>query len=98
LKVKIERSGGFAGIISSSELITDKLPPSFEVTVRELLSPKKSLQSLNPGPRSGSADYLNYKITIQNGMKKRVLKCNELGMDSKLKSLVKYVENNPSTK
>jgi hypothetical protein len=92
LKIKIERSGGFTGITSSCELNTDKLPLPVEVTIRELLDRKNSSVKLTPSLSKGAADYLNYKITIQNGMKSHVVKCSELDMDSNMKSLVSYVE------
>ena len=94
LKIKVERSGGFAGISSSTEMDVDKLPASIEGTVRELLDERKLSSMKDPGRRKGAADYLNYKITIQNGNKNHVIDCSELAMDDNIKSLVSYLQKN----
>jgi hypothetical protein len=98
LRIKIERSGGFAGILSSSEMDVDKLPPSLGRTVRNLLGGANSTLTIGSKPPDGSADYLCYKISIQNGMKNHVVECNEFEMDNSVKSLVSYVQKNSKKK
>ena len=92
MKIKVEQSGGFAGITSRHEIDTDKVPPSIEGTIKNLLEGKKSPLPFSLSRPKGSADYLSYKITIQNGMKSRVIECNEFGMDKSVKSLISYVQ------
>lgn len=93
MKIKIEQSGGFAGIPFSKEIETDKLPPPIENTIKELLDGKR--RRIPKGLRSrGVADYLTYKITIQNGIKDHVVECNEYDMDNNMKSLIRYVKKN----
>jgi len=94
VKIKIEQSGGFAGISSSNEIDAAKLPASLEGTVRELLAAKKISLMSGLGRPTGAADHLNYKITIENGNKKHVIKCNELEMDTTVKSLINYIKKN----
>lgn len=94
MKIKVERSGGFAGILSSTEMDTDKLPSSIESTVRELLDRRKTTPTKSQRPTKGAADYHNYKITIQNGKKNHVIECSEFGMDDNVKSLVSYMQKN----
>lgn len=73
---------------------SDRLPASIEGTVRELLD-KRNLQSMKvQGQHKGAADYLFYKITIQNGKKNHVIECSELEMDDNAKSLVSYMQKN----
>ena len=79
---------------SSTEMDADKLPPSIEGTVRELLDERKPSSMKNSGRPKGAADYLNYKITIQNGKKNHVIDCSEFGMDDNIKSLVSYLQKN----
>lgn len=94
MKIKVERSGGFAGISSSNEMDTNKLPRSLEDKVKELLG-KKQLPFAKALTRpKGAADYLNYKITIRNGKEDHVIECNDLEMDSSMKSLVSYIQKN----
>ena len=94
MKIKIERSGGFAGITSSNELDSDKLPPSLQSTVKDLLDKKKLSLTKDLGRPKGGADYLNYTITIQDGKKDKVIECNEFDMDSTVKTLVNFVQKN----
>lgn len=94
MKIKIERSGGFAGISSSCELDADMLPPSFEGTIQELLDHRRPPLTIGSNQLKVASDYFNYKITIRNGKKACVIECNELQMDSGMKSLVNYVQRN----
>ena len=92
MKIKIERSGGFAGITSSSEMNADKLSPLLEGTVKKLLDHKGSGVLKGTRPK-GAADYLNYKITLEDGDRNSVIVCNQFDMDDDLSSLIRYVEN-----
>lgn len=92
MKIKLERSGGFAGITSSNEMDNDKLPPSLQSTVKDLLDKKKLTLAKDLGRPKGAADYLNYTITIQDGKKEHVIECNEFDMDSTVKSLVSFIQ------
>lgn len=83
---------------SCDELDSDKLPTSLEDKVRELLDTKKSTLTKSLMPTKGSADFLNYKITLSDGKKAKVIECNELGMDSDVKSLVSYIQKNSEKK
>lgn len=94
MKIKLERSGGFAGITSSNELDTDKLPCSLQSTVKDLLEKKKLSLKEGLGKPKGFADYLNYRITIQDGKKDNVIELNEVDMDSTVKSLVSFIQKN----
>jgi hypothetical protein len=98
VKIKVERSGGFAGISSSNEIDAEELPLSLEGTLQKLLDKKKVPMSKNFKRSKGAADYLNYKITIRDGKKDHVTECNELEMDNSLKSLVNYVQKNSEIK
>lgn len=94
MKIKIEQSGGFAGISSTNEIDADKLPSSLEGTVRGLLDTKKLPLTKGLKQPKGAADHLNYKITIRNKKQDHVIEFNEFDMDSSLKSLIKYIQNN----
>lgn len=96
MKIKVERSGGFAGISTSSEIEAERLPSSIEDTVRKLLVKKKLPSMKREGltrPKT-AADYFNYKITIQDAKKAKVVEYDEYNMDSSVKSLVSYVQEN----
>lgn len=92
LKIKIERSGGIAGMISSKEINTDNLPSAFEDTLRRIIT-KKTLRTPSSVPK-GAADHINYKIIIEDGDKSHTIECSQYDTDEKLKALISYVEKN----
>lgn len=70
----------------------DKLSPVLKGTVRKLLDHKGSDMLKGTRPK-GAADYLNYKITLEEGHRNSVIECNQFDMDNDLKSLIRYVED-----
>jgi hypothetical protein len=98
MKIKVERSGGFAGIPSSCEMNTNKLPLSLEDKFKQLLRKKQlPLAKVLKRPK-GAADYLNYKITIIDGKKEHVIKGNEFELDADVKALIDYIQKNSMQK
>jgi hypothetical protein len=92
--IRVERSGGFAGISSYAEVKADKLPPSLEGTVRHLLTTSKVPPQNALGRPKGAADHFTYKIMISDGKKDHVINCNEYEMNANLRSLIRYVQEN----
>ena len=74
---------------SSSKAKVETLPSQMANTVQSLLNSPESLKTKGP---VGSADYYNYKITIQDGKRKRIIKCGEHDIPENIKDLIKYVE------
>lgn len=98
MKIRIERSGGFAGIPLFNEMDTKELPPSL-VHIAEKIIEAKKISSLPMKSRpKGSADHYTYKISIQDGTNLRIIECNQYDIKDDLKSLVKYVERNSKQK
>ena len=94
MKIRIERSGGFAGISLFKEMDTEELPPSLVRMAKKIIEDKKiSSLPIKSHPR-GSADHYTYKISIQDGTNLRVIECNQFTIGDDLRSLVRYVEKN----
>ena len=94
MKIKVERSGGFAGIPLSNEVNIKDLPLEIMTTARKLLSNQKSNRFQRKAVPKGSADHCNYRISIENGLKRKVVECSEYDIQGELKSLIKFVEKN----
>jgi hypothetical protein len=94
MKVKIERSGGLAGLSSIKEKEEKDLPNSLADTARKLLDPARMPNITALKKTKGAADYFTYRITITNGQEHHVIDCNEFNMDGHIKSLVRYILNN----
>lgn len=94
MKIKVERSGGFAGIPICNEIDAKDLPSGLARTAKKIME-DKSVPSLSikSSPR-GAADHYTYKILIQDGRSQRVIECNQYNIENDLKSLVNYIERN----
>lgn len=98
MKIRIERSGGFAGIPLFKEMDTKELPPSLAHIAEKIIETKKISSLPMKSHPKGCADHYTYKISIQDGTNLRVIECNQYDIKDDLKSLVKYVERNSKQK
>jgi hypothetical protein len=98
VKIRVERSGGMAGIPISNEMDAKDLPAPLRSTANKIIERKDvSSLSMKSSPR-GAADHYIYKISIQDGMNQKVIECNQYNIQDDLKSLVKYIEGNSKRK
>ena len=96
MKVYFERSGGFAGMVSSTTVDTQTLPPSEAYEIQNLIKNSHffDLPSISPPSskeKKGAADYFAYKITVQNDEKEHTVQFNDINMQPKLKPLVDFL-------
>ena len=90
--IKVERSGGFAGIPVSNEIDAKILPTALVTKLNKIMKDKNSSTlPIKDTPR-GAADHYTYKISIQDGVNLKVIECNQFNIEDDLKSLVKFVE------
>jgi hypothetical protein len=98
VRIRVERSGGFAGIQCFNEIDTKDLPSPLIRTAKKIIEDKKiSSLPIKSFPR-GAADHYMYKISIHDGTNLRVIECNQYDIKDELKSLVKYIERNSKPK
>ncbi|HEX7178316.1 MAG TPA: protealysin inhibitor emfourin [Nitrososphaeraceae archaeon] len=96
MRIRVERSGGLAGIPISNEIDEKDLPSTLIRTAKKMIEDKKSPSlSMKSSPR-GAADHYSYKISILDGTIKRVIECNQFELQDDLRSLIKYVEKHPN--
>jgi hypothetical protein len=92
--IKVERSGGLTGIPFLTEIDAKDLPSTLKIRAKKMLVDQKlSALPMKVTPR-GAADYYSYKISVQDGVNRRVIECNEYNIQDDLKLLVKYIEKN----
>lgn len=94
MRIRVERSGGVAGLSASNEIDVDDLPSSLVAIVRQITENSQVPSSSPKKVPKGAADYYHYKITITARSRKRVLEYDQLNLDDNLKSLIGYVEKN----
>ena len=94
MKIKVERSGGLAGIPMFNELDSKDLPSPLLSTVKKIVE-NTNLSSipLKVTPK-GAGDHYSYKISIKDGIQQRVIECNQYDIQDDLKSLIRYIEKN----
>ncbi len=96
--VRVERTGGIAGISQYSEMNSDDLPTSLKTTLSKVVNDNiGSANSLKSIPK-GAADHYTYKITVDDGSNQKVIECNQYDIHDNLKSLVTYVEKHNKNK
>jgi hypothetical protein len=97
VRIRVERSGGFAGLPMIKEVDGKDIPQNLVSAVRKIMKNKNSsLISSKPIPR-GAADHYSYKISIQDGANQDVIECNQYDVQDELKPLIKYVERYSKT-
>ena len=97
MKIKVERSGGIAGLSATTELDTKDLPSALVNSVKKIIEQRKSSKLPNALPR-GAADHYSYRFSILDEGNKTILECNQYNIQNELKTLLKYIEKNSSLK
>ncbi|HKQ21321.1 MAG TPA: protealysin inhibitor emfourin [Nitrososphaeraceae archaeon] len=94
MKIRIERSGGLAGININNELDIQDLPPTLSTKLKRILLLAKSNSLKLKNVPTGAADQYHYKIIIKERELETVIECNQFNMGEDLRSLLKYIEKN----
>jgi hypothetical protein len=98
MKVLLERSGGFAGMMRSTYVDTKNLSPNEANELQKLIEKSEffelssnSSQQFSSKSQKGAADYFTYKITIQNGDNEHSMEYNDVNIQPKFKRLVDFL-------
>jgi hypothetical protein len=98
VRIRVERSGGLAGMPISNEMDEKDLPSALIRTAKKILENQKlTALPLKSTPR-GAADHYTYKISIRDGANQCAIGCNQYNIEDDLKSLIKYIEKNSKKK
>jgi hypothetical protein len=99
MKIYFERSGGFAGMLSSTTVDTQNLSSTEASEIKNLVEkahffelPSKLSQSSSKTTK-GAADYFVYKIAIQNNnnnnnQSQHSVECNDVNIQPTLRPLI----------
>ena len=90
--IKVERTGGLAGMSKYSEMDSDNLPSALKTVLNNLVNENKKVPNSVKLIPKGAADHFTYRITIDDGSNQRVIVCDQYGINDNLKTLVNYVE------
>lgn len=98
MRIRVERSGGLAGIPISNEMDEKDLPSALISTAKKIIEDKRlSSLSIKSSPK-GAADHYSYKISINDGVQRRIIECTQYDIQDDLKSLIRFIEKNSKKK
>lgn len=92
MRIRVERSGGLAGIAISNEIDAKDLPYPLVSKVRKVLENAKSSALPLTATSKGAADHYLYKFSFEEGIDKKVIEYNQYNVPDDLKSLINYIE------
>jgi hypothetical protein len=96
MKVYLERSGGFAGMVTSTTLDTQTLPSNEAHEIQNLIENSHFFELPSQSPQSsktkkGAADYFTYKITVQEDKREHSVQLNDINMQPTIKPLIDFL-------
>lgn len=93
MKIYFEQSGGILGIDSNISIDIDYLSPDEASKLQQLVEDAKFFELPEESPESPqhSADYFEYKITIEAKDRKHDVKTTDITMQSNLAPLIRYL-------
>lgn len=94
MKIYFEVSGGLAGINDHLVLDTSSMSPDEIKQAQQLIDSSNffNLSSKSLPPKHGSADYLNYKITVQKDEIEHKIYTNDITMPPELEPLIDFLQ------
>ncbi len=94
MKIVFERSGGLAGINDRVELDSSTMPPEEVKRAQDLIASSNffDLPSKSLPPKRGSADYIHYKIMLQNDEREHKIDTNDITMPPELEPFINFLE------
>lgn len=100
MKIQFECSGGLAGIHTSVVLDTSSISSDEVKQIEELINCSNffNLPSESPPPKRGSADYFNYKITIDIGERRHTIRTNDITMPNEIEPLINFLQEKSRSK
>jgi hypothetical protein len=91
--ISFETSGGLAGTRGSIVLDTSSMSDDEGKQIRDLVKNSNffDFASESTPPKPGSADYINYKITVKIDEKEHTIRTNDVSMPSQLEPLIDFL-------
>ena len=97
--IRLERTGGFAGMTRTIEVDSRSLPEDQANAVRQLVGNANFFalpENLSPAPPVG-ADRFNYRITIQSDSESHTVELTEADTPESLEQLIGWLEDHSRT-
>jgi hypothetical protein len=94
MKIHFERTGGFAGMVTSFTVDTNSLPSAEADQVLDIVQHANffNLPPIQPPAKLGAADYFTYKITVETEEgRQHTVECTDITMQPSIKSLIDFL-------
>lgn len=92
MKIKLERSGGFAAITTTYSVDDKSVTPAEGRQLEELLEKTRffDMPSKSPSTRRG-ADYYTYRITVEKERGKHTVTATDITMPEGLRHIIEFI-------
>ena len=90
MRVKFERSGGFANIPLNAEIDSAEMEPERAATLKRLVEQARPFDQPS-SPKTDIPDDLHYQVTIEHAGESRTIKVSDTAAPDKLKSLLDFL-------
>ena len=94
MKIYFERSGGFAGMLTSVGVDTSSLPSEQAGQIQNMVENANffNVSPAQPQSKSGPADYFTYKITVEaEDGRTHTVECTDIAMQPSIKPLIDFL-------
>jgi hypothetical protein len=93
MKITFQTSGGLAGTSGSIVLDTNSMSNDEGKQISDLVKNSNffDFPSDSSPPKAGSADYINYKITVTISEKEHTIRTNDVSMPPQLEPLIDFL-------
>ena len=98
MKIRLERTGGFAGMTRTLEVDIDSLPENERSLVTGMINDADffALPSVVPRNEQSGADLYNYRITIESADGLHTVEATQLSVPESLEPLIVWLDRRPS--
>jgi hypothetical protein len=90
MRVKFERSGGFANIPLTADLDSAEMEPDRAAELKRLVEEARPFDQ-PPTPSPSVPDDLHYQVTIEHGGQSKTIKTSDTAAPDQLKSLLDFL-------
>jgi hypothetical protein len=91
MNVTFERSGGFAGLITTKTIETDKLPSADAQTLQRLIQSADFFKLPSTIDGSGQPDRFQYQITVEDNNRHHSVEVGETSVPGTLRPLIDWL-------
>lgn len=96
MRVTLEQSGGFAGLMITKTIDTQNLSPAESQQLERLVNESNFFQLTSTVEFSPQPDRFQYMLLVEAGNRNHSIQVSETNMPEKVRSLMEWVQSRPN--